>query len=221
MELFQCIEQRKSCRAFIQKEVDHDIIVKILKAANRSPSYRNSQPWEVFVVRGKKKEALAEKLLDAAATGISPTPDIPAPQEWPDAHDKRMKEHFQMRFKDTGIDPGNETRMREVLSMNLKFYDAPCVIFIGMDKSLTTWSIFDLGIFVQSILLGLEAEGLGGCPQASPTRYADIIRNELGIPGMFSIILAISLGYPDPDSPANKYQSKRKDINDFVRWFDI
>jgi len=56
MDIFQCIEGRKSYRAFTQKKVEKGVLEKILRAANRSPSYRNTQPWEVFVVAGERKE---------------------------------------------------------------------------------------------------------------------------------------------------------------------
>jgi nitroreductase len=219
MDFFQCVEGRKSNRAFLPREVDKGILEKILKAANRSPSYRNSQPWEVFVAAGNKKEALAKRLCDASNSGTAPTPDLPSPKEWPEAMTRRMKEHNLLRFEAMGIDPEDEGKIREFQSRNLKFYDAPCVIVIGMDKTLSSWSVFDLGLFVQSILLGLEAEGLGSCVQASVTRYAAIIRNELEISDTISLILAVSLGYPDPEAPANRYHSKRREINEFVRWY--
>lgn len=221
MDVLKCIESRKSCRAFSPKKVTKGVLEKVLKAANRSPSYRNTQPWEVFVVAGEKKAALARKLTEAAAAQVAPVPALPAPQAWPEAPARRMKEHNLARLKAIGIDPDDENKIRENNLRNFKFYDAPCVIFIGMDKSLSSWSIFDLGLFTQSILLGLEAEGLGGVIQASVTNYGDIIRNEIGAPEGTALLICISVGHPDPDAPVNSYRSKRKGLGEFVRWVGL
>jgi len=219
MELFQCIERRRSNRVFIQKGVDKEILLKVLRAANRSPSYMNTQPWEVFVVAGEKKDALAKILFEQALSEIDPSPDFPFPKEWPKALATRAKEHRLRRFKALGIDPEDSETVRESYMKNFRFFDAPCVIFVGMQRSLTSWSVFDLGLFVHGLLLGLEAQGLGGCPQAMPTAYPDLIRRELELPETICLALAISLGYPDSEAPVNKYHSTRRDLSEFVRWY--
>lgn len=219
MDFFQCIERRKSYRAFIQKGIDKEILEKVLRAANRSPSYMNTQPWEVFVVAGEKKDALVKRLFEQGSSEIYPTPDFPFPKDWPEALERRSKEHRLRRYKTVGIDPEDKEAIHESDLKNFRFFDAPCVIFIGMERSLTSWSIFDLGLFVHGLLLGLDAQGLGSCPQARPVAYPEIVRRELGIPETISLVLAISIGYPDPEAPVNQYLSSRKDLSEFVRWY--
>lgn len=219
MELFQCIESRRSFRSFIPKPVDKGTLTKVLEAANRSPSYMNTQPWEVFVVTGAKRNNLAKSLLEEALSETTPQPDLPFPKEWPDQIERRSKEHRLRRFEALGIDPSDEEKVRQSYLRNFEFYDAPCVLFLGMERSLTPWSIFDLGLFTTSILLAAQAEGLGCCTQAMPMRYPDLIRNELGIPPTIALILAICMGYPDLKAEINQYRSTRKELSEFVKWF--
>ena len=43
------LDARHSCRAFQDRPVDRAVIKRILEIAQRSPSWCNTQPWEVFV----------------------------------------------------------------------------------------------------------------------------------------------------------------------------
>jgi len=61
------------------------MIEGILKAASKSPSYTNTQPWEVAVVCGNRKEELSTILYEMAKSDIAPNPDLPLPKVWPPA----------------------------------------------------------------------------------------------------------------------------------------
>lgn len=219
MDVSKAFESRISRRAFLKKEVDRATLEKILKLANRSPSYMNTQPWEVFVTSGKEKEKLAEKLFSDICKGVPLAADFALPPTWPAAHDGRAKRHRMARFKALGIDPDKEQdKVVAGYRNNFKFFDAPCVIFVALDKTLTPWSVFDCGAFVHGFLLAAHAEGLGGCPQAMPTGYAGAIRSHLKMPAHMAIMIAIALGYPDPAAPVNQYHSFRRDLGEFVHW---
>jgi len=221
MEFFECIGSRKSFRAFLPKDVDKGTLERVLKAANRSPSYMNSQPWELFVIAGDKKAVLAQRLFEQAVSEIAPAPDFPFVKEWPNALEQRVRETRLERFKAVGTDPEDKEGIRKSYLRNFRFFDAPCVIFVGMEKGLTSWSVFDLGLFVHGLLLCLGAEGLGCCPQAMPAAYPDILREELDIPNTLCLVLAVSIGYPDPEAPINRFRTTRRDLNEFVRWYDL
>jgi nitroreductase len=220
MDIFESFESRVSRRAFLPKQVDQAKLKKILAISNRCPSYMNTQPWELYVVTGAEKDTLAKKLYDDISNGVPLSPDIPFPKAWPASHDERSKRHRMQRFKALGIDPDKEQdKVTAGYRNNFKFFDAPCVIFLAADKTLTSWSIFDCGAFMHGLLLAVHAEGLGACPQAMPTGYAAAIRSQLKIPDHMMIVLSIPLGYPDLASPANQYRSFRRELDEFVRWY--
>jgi nitroreductase len=50
MELFTAINQRQSCRDFLNEPVQKDVIEKIIEAGTMAPSPLNSQPWDFIVV---------------------------------------------------------------------------------------------------------------------------------------------------------------------------
>ena len=219
MELLEGIETRRSFRAFKSAPIPKEIINRILEAASKSPSYTNTQPWEVAVVSGKKKEKLSKILHEMAKSDVAPNPDLPQPKVWPPELERRAKEHGAKRFRALGIERENEQQRKELRLLNFKFYGAPCVLFLFTDSTLSSWSIFDMGLFAQSLILAAHSFGLGSCLQASLVNYPDVIREFLGIPNTKLLVLGISIGYPDSEAPINSYQSSRVSLNDFVKWY--
>jgi nitroreductase len=62
-DFFEVVESRRSIRAFLNKEVDEDSLMKILQAANSAPSAGDLQAYEIVVVRDSRRR---EKLASAA-----------------------------------------------------------------------------------------------------------------------------------------------------------
>lgn len=219
MDLLEGVKTRRSTRAFKPDPVPREIIEKILEAAGRSPSYTNTQPWRVAVVSGKKKEEISKILYEMAKSNIPPAPDIALPKGWPPELEARSREHGARRLQSMGVERGDTVKREELRLANFKFYGAPCVLFLLMDRALTSWSIFDMGQFVHGITLAAHSLGLGTCIQASITNYPDAIRQSLGIPGTGMVLVGVSLGYPDPEAPINSYRSSRVSLDDFVDWY--
>ncbi len=218
MELLQGIETRRSFRAFKSTPIPKEIIGKILKAAGSSPSHMNTQPWEVAVLSGKKKEELGRVLFELAKSDVTPNPDFPLPETWPTEMERRIKEHGARRFKILGIEQEDRQKREELRLSNFEFYGAPCVLFLFMDSMLSSWSILDMGLFAQGIVLAAHSFGLGSCLQATLAHYPDTVRKFLGIPETRRLILGISIGYPDIEARINTYHSEKVSPDDFVQW---
>ncbi len=220
MELLEGIETRRSCRGFKSTPIKKEIIEQILKAGTRSPSYTNTQPWEVAVVTGKKRDQLSEILCAKSAAGEPTKADLPLPQTWPAALDARSREHGARRFQALGIDRANDQQRKDMQMQNLKFYGAPCTLFLFMERGLPLWSIYDMGLFSENLCLAARAFGLETCLQASLAFYSEAVRDFLGIPDTKALVIGISVGYPDWDAPLNAYHSKRNGIEDFTKWYE-
>jgi len=65
MDVFEAIKKRRSVRAYSERAVEEDKLLKILEAARLAPSASNRQEWRFVVVKDKK----TRQELCAAAKG--------------------------------------------------------------------------------------------------------------------------------------------------------
>ena len=220
MDIIECIKTRMSIRGFKPHPVPMEILTTIVETAKWSPSYKNTQPWEVVIISGKKKEELSKILLEELEKNTNPSPDIPEPQSWPPAIEARITALLKKRSELTGVDMFSPEALKRAKIANFQFYGAPHGIFLFQDSSLPTWSIFDMGLFAQSLMLAAHAYGLGTVPQAFVTDYAQHVKDFLGIPETKKLVLGMSAGYPDLESPVNKFRTDRVETAQIVRFIE-
>jgi nitroreductase len=120
----------------------------------------------------------------------------------------------------TGIDLTAPEMIVKAKKANFNFYFAPHAIYLYQDASLSAWSLFDMGLFAQSLMLAAHAKGLATVPQAFATDYAKEVKECLGIPASKRLILGLSVGYPDMDSPVNAYRTERSATEEISRWLE-
>lgn len=220
MDAIECIDSRMSIRKFRPQPVPREILSEIIKTAQRSPSYKNSQPWEIGLVSGEKKASLSKLLVDLFEKGRKATPDIPEPSGWPDEISLRIKKNLEKRSKSFGINLSDPDSISRAKKANFNFYGAPHGIFFFQDASLGEWSLFDMGLFVQSIMLAAHAKGIGTVPQAYLIDYSREIRDFIGIGASKRLVLGMSIGYPDMEDRLNSYKTEREDTDKIVRWLE-
>ena len=218
MNIIEALHSRHSVRAFKPDPVDKDTLLKILQAANQAPSWGNSQPWEVFVASGEALNRLRRAFLQRFEAGLPMQSDLPRPQQWPPALKQRMAENAANRFAAMGLSPADEAAKRVVTRRNYEFFGAPVVIYLCLERSLTPWSIFDVGMLAMSVMLAAQEYGVDSIPAVNLVAYPDLIRTELEIPENLMILLGLALGYADQEHPANKPRSVRRTIQEVVRF---
>jgi len=218
METLEAIETRRSTRSFRPDPIPSDVMKKLLQAVSASPSYTNTQPWEVVVVSGQKRNELAEKLLNLATAKAPTCADLPIPKGWPAGMDERSREHGARRLSTLGLARDDAEGREKLRLMNFEFYGAPCAVFLFMDGSLGEWSIFDMGLFTENLILAAHSLGVESCLQASVTNYAREIKKFLGVAESKKLVICISLGYPNEKAVLNTYRGIKQKPEAFTQW---
>ena len=147
--------------------------------------------------------------------------EMPGPQKWPEQIQARIEQTMAERLRIQGIDREDKAGRQKIVEANYRFFDAPAVAFLCMERTLTPWSAFDMGAFSQSIMLAARKYGVDSIPAVMMTSYPDIIRETLAIPADLMILFAIALGYQDEKNPANKFRSARRPVDETVRFNGI
>ncbi|MFZ9440177.1 MAG: nitroreductase family protein, partial [Hylemonella sp.] len=84
MNVDQAIQTRMSVRAFTNQPVTQEQITQILELASRAASGNNAQPWKVYVLQGKSKNGLVEKVC-AAHDALRADPSLAS--QYPEEYD--------------------------------------------------------------------------------------------------------------------------------------
>jgi nitroreductase len=218
MNVIDALNSRHSVRAFKPDPVAKETITKIVAGATRAPSWGNTQPWEIFVASGEPLERLRKAFLARFEQGQPIQPDLPRPPSWPPALRQRMAENAARRYTTLGMDPNDEKAKRDSNRRNFEFFDAPVMVYLCMDRTLAPWSIFDMGMAAQSLMLAAQEYGVDSVPAVNLVGYPDLIRAEVGIPISLMVLIGIALGYGDPTQPVNQYRSQRRPLDEVVRF---
>lgn len=214
MNIIEALNSRYTCRAFKPESVAMDTVMKILDAANRTPSWGNTQPWNIYVATGDVLEDLRNEFLERLAQRVAGETDLPVPQEWPEALKQRYVTVSKERYDLLSQELEKDAIVSAVLGSNYRFFDAPVVIYICMDRNLTSYSMFDLGALSQSIMLAAQEYGLDTAPAIMLVQYPELIRQALAIPEEQAIVIGIALGYGDSSSIYNQHRTSRRPIQE-------
>ena len=219
MDIKKAVLSRKSIRGFKPDPIRKEVLIEIIEAAVRAPSSDNSQPWEIYVLRGEPLDKIREENVKAMEEGVKGREYQP----YEPVYRKRQMDLAIQLFQVMDITREDKEKRYEWIKRGFRLFDAPVGIFLAADKSLDpSTASSDVGGLAQTICLLALASDLGSCILAQSISYEDIVRRHAGIPESQNVLLSIALGYPDNDFPANKIRSDRDplDTNTFWVGFD-
>jgi nitroreductase len=217
MDLIRNIKERRSVRAFKPDPVSRQTIEEILRLVIHAPSAINLQPSEFTVVMGEERERLSRRLVKAYhEKQISCGPGNVKPL--PKTVGKRGAKTLLMMnpfFKEMGVDSA-----KFINEGSCNFYGAPVAVIICLDDSFSKGGLVDIGISLGYFVLTAHDFGLGTCPIGLITAYGDEIKDELNIPESKEVVVGIAVGYPDRESPINRFKSPRDEMEKVTRWIE-
>jgi nitroreductase len=214
---------RHSCRAFLPDPVPQALIEHILALAQRTPSWCNSQPWELAIVSGAATErlraALSARAESIAGGGVEAgSPDFPFPTAYEDQYLARRRESGFQLYDAVGVARGDKAAYRRQSLRNFDFFDAPHVAIITTPQALGVYGAIDCGGYVSAFTLAACANGVATIAQAAVAAFPDVLREQLGLAPNRKVVCAISFGFEDPSHVANSYRTRRAPLEDSVKF---
>lgn len=214
-ELEQVVRARRSIRLFhLDNRVPRNHVLEALDLAPRAPSNSNTQPWHLVLASGAARERLVTALVNEARVREPVIPPLLAEFE---------SAKFQLGeqlYGSLGIARDDLDSRRKAVRLNWTFYNAPLAGIVCMNRELHHVDSLGVGMFLQTLLLGLTARGLGTCVQMLIAGFPDVVRAALGIPDRFEVLCGLAIGYPVEDLPANNLDVPRKSIDESVVFID-
>ncbi|MCY8231660.1 nitroreductase [Priestia endophytica] len=213
----EVIRSRQSIRQFLSTPVEKEVLREILQDAQYTPSNCNTQPWDVHIVSGEKKEELSEALINAfKKEQFSPDFTFDT-NDFYDRYAERQKEQGKTYYEALGIAREDQEGRHKGILRNFEFFNAPHVAFLFMPSVGDNVRVAaDIGMYAQSFLLSLTARGIGSIPQTILGMSADTVRQLLGVSHDMKLLFGISFGYPDKEAKANSFRMGRDPIENSV-----
>lgn len=217
MNVQDALKARKSVRAYLDKPVTHESILRILDAARWAPSGTNTQPWEVYVVQGDTKSQIIDALETQFEQGAEASMEYAYyPNQWFSPFQERRRACGLAMFSALEISRQDKDKRLAQWKKNYSAFGAPVILYFVMHKGLEAGSFFDYGMFYQSVMLAAMDEGLSTCPQAALAEFPQPVKDILGVGDDHLLLCGLALGYEDTRDVVNHYRTEREPIENFV-----
>ncbi|MBF6213112.1 nitroreductase [Nocardia puris] len=216
--LAQTLDERWTCRQFRPEPVPRQTIEDLLRVAQRTPSWCNTQPWQLAVTEGAATERFRAALLEHVRTA-APATDFAFPARYDGIYRDRRRECGFQLYDSVGVVKGDHEGTTRQALRNFELFDAPHVAIVTTEADLGVYGAVDCGLYIGTFLLAAQTLGLGAAPQAALASYAPFLREHFAFPDNRRVVAAISFGYPDTDHPVNGFRTRRADLTEAVTWF--
>lgn len=216
--LAHLLHTRHSCRAFASRAVPRGVCEQILTLAQRTASWCNTQPWQLYIASDERLERMRLALQERAAQDAPSSSDMGWPREYRGAYLQRRRACGWSLYQALGIAQNDREGSARQATENFRMFGAPHVAIVTSDEALGTYGAIDCGAYIANFVLAAQSLGVATVVQASIAAHSKLLHEELEIPSERSIVCGISFGYEDHAHPANSFRTDRAGIESAVVW---
>ncbi|MFD5753997.1 nitroreductase [Streptomyces sp. NPDC127044] len=199
MDVYEAVTSRRAVRGFIDRPVPREVLERVLSAAAWAPSGSNLQPWHVYVLTGRPLGELKE-LAGGRVTARDPWDEREYemyPPTLKSPYRERRSAFGAERYSALGIAHEDWEARQRAASANWRCFGAPAALFCYIDRGLGRPQWSDVGMYLQTVMLLLRAEGLHSCPQMAWSVYRKTVAEVLSPPDDLILFCGMSIGFED------------------------
>ena len=209
------MEIRHSARNFKSTPIPENTLREIISDSLLSPSWCNSQPWNIYVASGESLNNIRKMWMDKTGKQEKGYGDV-SPGHRTD-FSKRSQNSMQEFFKKGGM---SEDKVKAFENAISDLFNAPTVVYLTLNKGHTVYSVYDLGGIGFAIMLAAKEHGVDSVPAYELIKYPDVLRKYINIPDDEEIVIGIALGYENEEHFMNKYRSPRLKVDDVCKFIN-
>jgi nitroreductase len=217
MTVTEAVLSRRSIRAFLDRPVSKDALVRVMEKARFSPSGCNYQPWEGTILTGTPLRQLQAKML--ATPPQSPVEYVIQPVGIPEAYQARLAAFGERQYGAQGVARVDDEARRNFAMQNFTGFGAPALLLSYFPRVMGPPQWSDIGMWLQTIMLLLREEGLDSCPQEFLSLYGRLIKEHIGVSDETHVFFCgVAIGYRDATAPVNNFERPRVQLGDHMRF---
>ncbi|MET9381389.1 nitroreductase [Streptomyces sp. NPDC002928] len=199
MDVYEAVTSRRAVRGFTDRQVPRETLERVLSAAAWAPSASNLQPWRAYVLTGAPLAELKKRAGERLAAGDSW--DEPEYEQYPPAlkspYRERRSAFGRQRYGALGIAREDIEARQRAASANWDCFGAPAALFCYIDRDLGSPQWSDVGMYLQTVMLLLRAEGLHSCTQMAWAKFHKSVAEVLSPPDELILFCGMSIGFED------------------------
>ncbi|MGW0625961.1 nitroreductase [Streptomyces sp. NPDC002758] len=199
MDVYEAVTSRRAVRGFSDRHVPRETLERVLSAAAWAPSGSNIQPWHAYVVTGGPLAEIKKRAYERLATGDRW--DEPEYEQYPlvlkSPYRERRSAFGAQRYGALGIPREDLEARQRAASANWNCFGAPAALFCYIDRDMGPAQWSDVGMYLQTVMLLLRAEGLHSCPQMAWAKFHKTVAEVLSPPDELILFCGMSIGFED------------------------